>query len=254
MATGDQADVAARLRSLIPPSWFPQDAPNVNALLQGFAAVGAWAYDLIAFAYLQIRLATASGIFLDLFAYDYLGLFIRRRKEEADDNWRARIKATILQERVTRAGMASMIKTLAGGPPIIFEPWNTGDAGGWNTGALAWAGSTAGSSPGGGWNVASGWGVNASGWGLTSASSADASTGAGGWGSTTMPAQFLITVPPAVQQGVPQIGGWNQGPISWNGAGEWTGASGEGALTDQDIYDAINATKPTGSIAWTQLQ
>lgn len=63
--------------------------------------------------------------------------------------------------------------------------------------------------------------------------------------------------------GVANIGGWSTGvgssagpsPMGWDqGSGEWVSeALITGPVTDQDIYDTINATKPTGETVWVQL-
>jgi hypothetical protein len=254
MATGDSDDILARVRSELPARWFNRDAPLRDAILGGISDVAAWAYSFLYFDYAQMRLATATGMFLDLFANDFLGLYLKRDGAN-DDVFRARIRATILQERVTRAGMISCVTQLVGSPPTIFEPWNPGDAGGWNTGAFAWAGATPGTRPGGGWNVSSGWDKNASGYDISPAS-ARSSGGAGGWGTLLMPAQVLITVPPSVIQGVPKVGGWNLGGAAWNtGVGEWLDEDSieVGSLTEGDIYATIAATKPTGVVAWTNI-
>ena len=252
---GDSNDLLARVKRTLPSHWFNQAAPIRDAILGGLSDLSAWCYSFVYYAYAQMRIATASGPWLDLIANDYLGLYLKRNGA-SDEVFRAKIRATILQERVTRAGMVSVLTQLVGSPPSIFEPWNPGDAGGWDIGSFAWAGAAAGTQPGGGWNAASGWDTNASGYSIKP-SSFQASGGAGGWGTLLMPSQVLITVPPVATQGIPQIGGWSQGPAAWGGGiGDWADDAtlGTGALTDQDIYDAINATKPTGVIAWVDIQ
>ena len=252
MATGDQADIAGRLRSVLPPSWFPEDAPVVSALLQGFANVGAWAYGLIAFAYLQIRLATASGIFIDLFSFDYLGLLITRRAAEPDSQWRARVKQEILRERVTRGGMAQALLDLTGAAPIIIEPWNTGDCGAIGIG-FAFAGNTPGTSNGAGIG-ALGLGINNGCFYITPQEAAY-SGGAGLIGSLAYPCQSFIQVHMPGLQGVPNVAGLGTPGYAFGiGSGEMIDASNVvGAVTTQDVYDTINATKPTGSCVWVAL-
>lgn len=136
---GSQGDVSRRLFQVLPPSWFPNPAPNINALLQGFAAIGATAYSLIAFAKAQTRLLTSTGIFVDLFGFSYLGRTIKRAAGEADAAYAGRVQTEILRERATRAGMSKALLDLTGSAPVIFEPWNTGDAGALNIGTLALA-------------------------------------------------------------------------------------------------------------------
>ncbi len=254
MATSDSDDIVSRVKRDIPGRWFASAAPIRDAILGGIADAGAWAYSLTGYARLQTRLATATGIWLDIFAYDFLRLHLRR-KGSNDDIFRTRIRSTILQERVTRAGMSSMLMALTGSTPTIFEPWNTGDTGGWDTGAFAWADEGASSAPDGGWDVACGWDENAWCWDIVEASVTAGSNGAGAWGATEMPYQVLISVPPVLQQGVPLIGGWDTGAAAWDGGiTEWVGDTEDGDLTADDIYEAIRITKPTGVIAWVNLQ
>jgi hypothetical protein len=214
---GSTENIAARLFNLLPPSWFPNPAPNVSTVLQGFANVGAFAYGLISFAKLQTRISTASGFFLDLVAVDYFGRFIRRRVAEADSTFMARIKKELVRERVTRKGMIQALTDLTGKAPIVFEPWNTSDAGGYGTHC--------------------GYGV------------------AGGWGSTLLPAQVFLTVYRPGLQGVPGVDGYGGGLGGYGvGAIEYVGPSMiAGTVTDSDVYATIEATKPSGVICWTKL-
>jgi hypothetical protein len=254
MTTGNQSDIASRLWALLPPSWFPAGAPNVTAILQGPAIVGAFNYSLIAFAKLQTRISTSSGFFLDLIAFDYFGRYIRRRVSELDAAFLARIKKELLRQRVTRAAMSQALTDLTGSPPIIFEPWNTGDTGAWDI-AMAWAGASAGAGGGGGFDVAAGWGIAAE---FDQPVGVAAATGAGvgGWGDTNLPAQVFITVTRPGLQGVPGVSGWDCSAGAWDaGAIEFIDDSLiVGAVTDADIYATIEATKPTGVICWTRLQ
>lgn len=222
MATGDQADVTSRLWSVIPPSWFPSGAPNVTALLSGTASAASWLYGLIGFAKAQTRLATAVGPFLDLFAFDYLGRAIIRRSKEADDPWRARIKAEILRERVTRAGMSKAISDLTGNAPVIMEPWNPGDMGGL---------------------------------GICLALSGTGAAGAGGVG-TLDAAQSLIQVAPPSLQAIPNVAGLGS-YLSGLGSGQMeviSLADAGGAITVSEIYATVNNTKPVGASAWVQIE
>src|SRR6185312_14473828 len=202
------ADISARVKADLPKRWFASYAPVRDAIMGGLADLGAWNYSLIDYARQQTRLATATGPWLDILAFDFLGLHLRRRALD-DADFRAKIRATILQERVTRAGMVSALTTLAGQAPAIFEPWNTGDAGAWDMGGFAWAGDPV-TGPGGGWDEASGWDVNASGYDLQAEQNFGGSAGAGGWGSTDMPAQVLISTRPVFAAAAPNGGGWDE--------------------------------------------
>ena len=67
----------------------------------------------------QARIATSTGPFLDLVAFDFLGRYLTRRGAN-DHIFVAKIKATILQERVTRAGMVNAITQLTGKTLLLF--------------------------------------------------------------------------------------------------------------------------------------
>ena len=90
MATGDTNDILARLRKVLPP-WFPDTAPVLSALLTGFATVAAGYYTMIAFARLQMRIATATAPYLDLIAYDFFGRRIKRGVNQSDASFRLTI-------------------------------------------------------------------------------------------------------------------------------------------------------------------
>jgi hypothetical protein len=259
MATGDQNDIATRLQSLIPPSWFPDGSPVVNSILQGFATVGAWAYSLIAFAYLQIRLVTASGIFVDLFSFDYLGLRVTRRLGELDAQWRLRVKREILRERVTRKGMYQALLDLTGFAPVIIEPWNTGDCGAVARpgGAIGYSFALAGVDPG----TSNGVGVGALGLGVGNGcfyappKAGSSFQGAGYMGSLSYPNQVFVRTKLPGLQGVPNVAGIGTPGFAFGiGSGELiNGSFIVGAVTTQDVYDTINATKPEGSTVWVAL-
>ena len=207
----------ARIKRVVPPRWFAYVAPLRDAVLGGLADQLAWVYSLIAFAKLQTRITTATGLFLDLIAFDYFGLFIRRRAAELDAAFMPRIKREIVRERVTRKGMIAALTDLTGRAPIVFEPRSTFDAGGWGTHC--------------------GYGV------------------AGGYGNIALNNQVFLTVYRPGLQGVPGVDGYGGGLGGYGvGAIEYVGASMiTGAVTDADIYATIEATKPTGAICWVCL-
>jgi hypothetical protein len=223
MSTGDRDDILERVKKLIPHRWFSWVAPYRDAVIGGLADGAAACYGLYQYAKAQSRLTTSTGPFLDVIAYDFLGRYLRRGGM-ADATFLSRIKATILQERVTRKGMISMLTALTGNVPIIFEPWNTRDTGAYS-GPSAKYGSM-------------GYGV-----------------GRGGYGNMNLPAQVFITVQRGGGSGVPgiagygtSIGGYGQGAIQLIGPDSETVGT-----TLDDIYAAIEATKPTGVTAWTQI-
>lgn len=222
--TGNSADIVSRVKRLIPNRWFKWVAPYRDAVLGGLADSAAWNYTLIGYAKAQTRLATAYGIWLDILAFDFLGGTLTR-DGLLDDAFRAVIRATILQERVTRAGMLSAVTKVTGLTPIIFEPWNTGDTG-------AYGNQAAGIIAGGQF----GYGV-----------------GKGGYGSMNLPAQAFMQIYRLTPSGVPNVDGWT-GTIGGYGVGaiEYVNSNTvlEG-ITDAVIYKVINLTKATGSVIWT---
>jgi hypothetical protein len=236
MATGDATDIVARVKQLIPFRWFKWTAPMRDAVLGGLADSAAWCYQWIVFDRRQSRIATSTGIFLDIISYDFLRRHLPRGQMD-DNTFRARILATILQERVTRKGMVSALTNFVGTTPNIFEPWNTGDAGAWSGRTVAQASH-----------------------GLFAWANASGAGGAGGWGSTDLPAQCFINLTRSKFSGVPNVAGWSStGHLSglggWGvGSIELIGASiSQVGVTDPMIYDTINTTRPTGSICWTRF-
>lgn len=228
MSTGDSTDIVNRVKALIPHRWFRYVAPYRDAILGGLADNAAWCYNWILYARSQSRLATAYGIWLDILAYDFLGRFLVR-SGMADDTFRAIIRATILQERVTRTGMINAVTALTGNPPAIFEPWNTQDTGAY-------------SSPGHSGSVQCpmmGYGV-----------------GRGGYGNMLLNDQSFIQVIRGSGSGVPGVGGYGNNIAGYGvGSTEYLGPSSElWGITDAMIYDMINKTKPTGTTVWVQYQ
>jgi hypothetical protein len=225
MTTGSATDIVTRVKGLIPKRWFKWVAPYRDAIIGGLSDSASWNYGLIAYARAQTRLATAYGIWLDILAYDFLGRFLTRNKT-ADDTFRALIRATILQERVTRAGMINAVKALTGNTPWIFEPWNTFDTGAY-------------SSPGGVKYGSMGYNV-----------------GQGGYGNMNLPGQTFIKVTRGGPSGVPNVDGYGN-TIAGYGAGaiEYVGRRSElSGITDAMIYQLISMTKPTGTTCWVAFQ
>jgi hypothetical protein len=135
VATGDQEDVLARLISVLPP-WFKAGAtPVLDALLGGAAWAGSFAYGMIRFARQQARIATATGGWLDLAAYDFFGRDFVRPAGWTDAQFGAAITARLLNPNGTRPGLIAGIEQLTGRAPRVFEPWNPTDTGGYG-GAL----------------------------------------------------------------------------------------------------------------------
>lgn len=216
MSTGDTNDMAARLRAVLPP-WFPDDAPIANGVLAGLAAGLSFGYALIQFAKSQTRIATASGGWLDLIAWDYFSTRFLRRRGEADSSFRPRILKEILRPRQTRDAVTQALTDLTGRAPLIFEPWNPQDCGAYGAGTLGYS--------------------------------------AGGcYGSLNCPSQIFITAYRPRGVGIPAVGGYAQGAIGYGSAGEYADMSlVTGPVTDAEIYATVEETVAAGVTAWTDI-
>lgn len=256
--TGDQADIVGRLKAVITSTWFPNtsqgqlsNSPVLDGLLNGVAWVWAQTYSLLQFAKLQTRIATASGVFLDIIALDFFGSFIKRRNAELDNSFRVRIKKELFREKATRAGLIKALTDLTGRVPGVFEPAYPLDTGGYGrTGMPAGTGL--------------GYGV------------------AGGYGCLLLPFQYFLTPYRPTGGGIATVAGWGGALVvtpltdgSGNQIGGLTvagpfygmpGGWGVGAIeyadlsmvntpvTDQAIYDVINDVRPATTIAWTSIR
>ncbi len=229
---GTQADFVRRLRSVLPAGWFPQSAPVLDGVLNGIASIWSSLWGLLVYVSAQKRIATATDINLDMIAADFLGPNLPRRPNEYDSSYRARIRASIFQEMGTRAAISATLTALTGGEPAIFEPANARDTGGY--GARGSAVDT----------------------GLYYGK-------AGGYGSYKLPFQAFVgtsLTAAATISGVQGYGfasGYNKVVIGGYGAGALEYASGEAqsvSAADADIYAAINAVKPVGTIIWVTTE
>src|SRR6266704_1439039 len=226
MTTGSSLDIVSRVKQLIPTGWFRFAAPYRDAIIGGVSAAAAFCYTLITYARAQTRLATAYGIWLDILAYDFLGRFLTRNGAQ-DDAFRRIIRATILQERVTRAGMINAVTALTTNTPKIFEPWNTFDTGAY-TGL-----------PGTPLYGTMGYNV-----------------GQGGYGNMILNDQAFMIVARGSGSGVPLVDAYG-GNVGAYGAGaiEYVGLKSElWGITDAMIYQLISMTKPTGTTVWVAFQ
>lgn len=211
-------DFVRRLRAVLPARWFADDAPVLDSVLAGLAETWRATEDLIGYARLQTRIRTATGEWLDLIAADYFGIRVRRNVGQADTPFRARILREIMRPRVTRGGLIRALTELTGYPPLVFEPANPLDTGGYSFGGL-------------GWNVA------------------------GGYGSIAMPAQGFVTAYRPPGGGIASVAGWG-GSIGGYGVGavEWAALDmRRDQVTDQDILDAVVDVLPVGAIAWVTI-
>jgi hypothetical protein len=220
MATGDQADIYRRLRGYLPP-WFGDEAntPNLNGLLNGLAYAAAYVYGLISYTKLQTRIKTATDGWLDMIAADFFGDALLRAANQSDESFRARILINIFRERATRAGLIRILQDLTGRTPIVVEPTRPMDTGSYG-GPLI------------------GYGV------------------AGAYGSLLLPFQAFVTAFRPTGSGIPLIAGYG---VSTGGYSQPSRASYaslsmiQGAVTDADIYAAVDSVKPVATIVWTRI-
>ncbi|MDE4918539.1 hypothetical protein ACUXAV_000638 [Cupriavidus metallidurans] len=125
MATGDQTDVFARLKSALPSRWFGSTAdsmPVVDSLLAGITTALSFVYSLYAYAKLQTRILTATDGWLDLIAADFFGATLQRKANQSDASFRANIIANMFRERGTRRAIIKVLTDITGRAPVIFEP------------------------------------------------------------------------------------------------------------------------------------
>lgn len=235
MATGDPEDMAVRMSAVLPSRWFPDlaEAPVLLGVLTGIGTAWSYCYNLLAYAELQARVATATGVFLDMAAADFFGLALKRRSEEADGAFRGRIEGSLLQEMGTRAAVIAAVAEVTSAATTVFEPMRPADTGGY--------GGSATPVIGGGF----GYGVP----GLA-------------YGSLSRPFEFLVDVrrSAAAAQLSGVIGYGGVGNVALPG-GYGCGALAYGTIalveddtSPADIADAIVATLPAGTIAWLRVE
>jgi hypothetical protein len=219
MATGDQTDIFGRIKALI-PRWFSDSTPVLDALLRGFAYAKAFVYGLIVYAALQTRILTATDGWLDMIAADFFGSSLLRAANQSDASFRARIIINMFRERGTRRAIVKVLQDLTGRTPLIFEPMRPADTGGYGQAqGLAY--------------------------GL-----------AGGYGSLLLPYQGFVTAFRPTGSGIPLVAGYG---ISTGGYGQASRAEYgsmsmiQGAVTDADIYAAVDSVKPAGTTVWTAI-
>lgn len=217
-----------RLRSLLPGGWFSDDAPVLSAVLTCFSQSWAWLSQLLSYVKAQARLATATDIWLDIAAKDYLGPLCIRLANESDDQYRSRIQASILAPSATRYAVTKGIGLFAGTSVRIFEPRNCSDTGAYGSLESTPAGSVA--------------------YGLAYGSS-------GGWGSLHLPYQFFITITTSQRSGEPApIGYGNPGGGYSAGSFIYTALSQvPGKQTDDDISRTVERLLPVNCTAWLRF-
>jgi hypothetical protein len=216
--TGDTNDTLARLKLVLPARWFGDITPILDALLTGLASAWSSLYALLMNVRSQTRIASASGIFLDIASTDYFGNGLPRRAGESDAMFSARICSNLLAPRATRAGVVQALTSLTGRKPKVFEPLNATDTGGYNTYTL-------------------GYGT------------------LGGYGTENLAFQFFVTAYRPNATPVSNAGGYGRGPGGYNRPPMFYANTTQipGTVTDQNICAAVAEVLPTATIAWIKI-
>lgn len=219
MATGDQNDMLGRMQALMPRGWFGDSPAILTALLQGFAAIFTSLYSVLAYARLQLRIASATDGWLDVISADFFGAGLPRKTNESDATFRNRIIVNLFRERATRKAITQVLTTLTGRAPLIIEPARPADTGGYR--------------------------ISTSGYGV-----------AGAYGSLVHQYQAFVTAYRPLGTGIPYVAGYGSSPSGYSIAsrGEYASLSMvQAAVSDSDIYAAIASVIPVGTIAWVRI-
>lgn len=218
MATGDQADIIRRIKATL-PNWFTDETPILDALLAGFASVWSFIYSLYTYAALQTRIKTATDGWLDMIAADFFGTTVLRKSNQSDASFLNAIIVNLFRERATRAAIIKVLVDLTGRQPIIYEPQRPADTGAYRT-------------PNSGYGVA------------------------GAYGSTLLPAQAFVRAFRPANSGIPYVAGYgvSAGAYRTPSRAEYASITMvKDAVTDADIYAAIDSVKCEGTIVWTNI-
>ncbi|MDN2676697.1 hypothetical protein [Janthinobacterium sp. SUN033] len=217
--TGDQSDIVARIKSVLPP-WFGPVPDLIDALVHGLANVSAFTYSLFQYAVLQTRIKTATDGWLDMIAADFFGNALIRAANQSDASFRARIIINLFRERATRNAITRVLTDLTGRAPIIIEPQRPADTGAY-------------SAPNSGYGVA------------------------GAYGSMLLPFQAFVQAYRPASSGIPYIAGYGSPPGGYSApsrASYATMSQSTGAVTDADLYAAVDSVKPVGTIVWMNIR
>lgn len=216
---GTQTDIVSRLKAVLPTGWFPDDTPVLDGVLNGVAAVWTALMQTLSYVQLQTRVATATDTFLDLVAQDFFGANLTRAMGEPDTSLRDRIQRNLLQPQATRGALSNVLQNLTGRTPRIFEPARLQD-----TGAYTVATTLA-------YNTL------------------------GGYGSASLPFQCFVNAFRPIGAGVANTNGYNIGIGGYGiGSAQYTTPTmAASTILDNDIYQAIAATMPVATTAWTAI-
>lgn len=223
MSVGNQSDIFARLKAILPTRWFgsPADStPILDAVLQGIASVLAFAYALYQYAKLQTRVMTATGGYLDMISADFFGATLLRKTGQSDASYRAIILANLFREKATRNAVVTALVNLTGRVPLIVEPTRPLDTGAYS--------------------------ISISGYGA-----------AGAYGSLLLPFQaFVNAYRPHSVAGIAGVAGYGISTGGYSQASQADYADSKALLngvTDTDIFAAIDAVKPVATSIWTRI-
>ncbi len=172
--TGDTPDIIARIKTVLPTRWFPDETPVLDSVLAGLANAWSGLYSLLGMVRLQSRIATAADQFLDGASADFFGSRLPRRSQEPDAAFRARIQKEMVRDRATRAAVVSVLTDLTGRAPTLFEPARIADTGAYATPSFAYS-------------------------------------AAGAWGSFSLPFQVFVTARRAQGTAIANIAGYGTG-------------------------------------------
>ena len=214
---GDEDDMVRRLQAVLPPRWFSEDSPLLNGLLRGLASSWAWLYGHLRAVGEQTRVATATGMWLDMIARDFFGSGLVRRGVQSDATFRSSIKREMLRERGTRNSIIAVLQDLTGRIPVVFEPTRPVDTAAWGIGG---------------------------GYGL-----------AGAWGNLNLPFQCFVTAYRPRSSGIAQVTGWGVTAGGYGfGAFEYANmAMVQGQVTDAEINSAVAGVMPVAVVAWMRI-
>jgi hypothetical protein len=220
MTTGDSNDTLARLKAVLPSSWFRNSHVDIDALMSGIGVNESAIYAMQQYAKLQTRVSTATGGWLDLIAQDFFDSRFLRRLNETDTSFAARIKQELIRSRQTRSAILQMLLDLTGQKATLQEPWNPLDWGGY--------------------------GLPYSGYGI-----------AMGYGSLQLRNQMFITAVRPNGGGIPNVAGYGtvaSGYGAGNGRGEYADISQvTSPVPDSEIYARIQQTIAAGTTAWVTI-
>lgn len=211
--TGDADDILSRIRRGLPP-WFGRDgdAPALDALLSGVAALLAWFYGLYQFTRAQTRVATSTGGWLDLSAGDVAGGDLPRFSGETDAAYARRIRLEPLRDRNTIPAIRKAVFDITGIEPDVYEGFDTFGNGAFGASNLALS-------------------------------------RAGRWSSTQLAFVVLVTVYMHNNYGIPNRGGFDDGAgglgdgnFSWADASEIIGSG----ATQDDVLAALERVRAAG--------